>query len=127
MSDDKPLCSVCGEPMQDGEEMFKFHGYFGPCPKPPLPRQPTEVERLQAEVERLKRVVAKEFNENDELGAEYTYVNILKDQLTATREMCERLSKQIICNITFHELGGIDDCEPCKALAAYEKFKKEWE
>lgn len=29
-------CSVCGEPMPAGEEMFKFHGYSGPCPKPPL-------------------------------------------------------------------------------------------
>jgi hypothetical protein len=23
--------------MPDGEEMFKLHGYSGPCPKPPLP------------------------------------------------------------------------------------------
>ncbi len=28
------LCSVCGEPMPPGEEMFKFHGFSGPCPKP---------------------------------------------------------------------------------------------
>lgn len=34
---DKPICSLCGEPMPVGEEMFKFHGYSGPCPKPPLP------------------------------------------------------------------------------------------
>lgn len=33
-----PNCTVCGEPMQPGEEMFKFHGSLGPCPKPPLPR-----------------------------------------------------------------------------------------
>lgn len=33
---DKPKCTVCGEPMPPGEEMFKFHGYSGPCPKPPL-------------------------------------------------------------------------------------------
>jgi hypothetical protein len=25
--------------MPPGEEMFKFHGYSEPCPKPPLPRQ----------------------------------------------------------------------------------------
>ena len=31
-----PTCQVCGEPMPSGEEMFKFHGYSGPCPKPPL-------------------------------------------------------------------------------------------
>jgi len=29
-------CSICGEPMPEGETMFKFHGYSGPCPKPPL-------------------------------------------------------------------------------------------
>ena len=29
-------CEICGEPMPQGEEMFKFHGYSGPCQKPPL-------------------------------------------------------------------------------------------
>lgn len=29
-------CEICGEPMLQGETMFKFHGYSGPCPKPPL-------------------------------------------------------------------------------------------
>lgn len=33
-----PNCEVCGEPMSEAESMFKFHGYSGPCPKPPLPR-----------------------------------------------------------------------------------------
>jgi hypothetical protein len=31
-------CTFCGEPMPEGEQMFKFHGYSGDCPKPPLPR-----------------------------------------------------------------------------------------
>lgn len=26
-------CELCGEPMPEGEEMFKYHGYSGPCPK----------------------------------------------------------------------------------------------
>lgn len=30
-------CALCGEPMPAGEEMFNYHGYSGPCPKPPLP------------------------------------------------------------------------------------------
>jgi len=30
-------CEICGEPMPPGEEMFKYHGYSGNCPKPPLP------------------------------------------------------------------------------------------
>ena len=29
-------CGLCGEPMPPGEEMFKYHGYSGACPKPPL-------------------------------------------------------------------------------------------
>lgn len=32
-------CELCGEPMPKGEEMFKYHGSSGPCPKPPLPTQ----------------------------------------------------------------------------------------
>jgi hypothetical protein len=31
-------CEICGEPMPPGDQMFKFHGYSGPCPKPPLPK-----------------------------------------------------------------------------------------
>ena len=33
----KTNCQLCGEPMPPGEEMFNYHGYSGPCPKPPLP------------------------------------------------------------------------------------------
>ncbi len=25
-------CELCGEPMPPGEQMFKYHGYSGPCP-----------------------------------------------------------------------------------------------
>lgn len=38
MENEQPKCALCGEPMPPGEEMFKFHGYSGNCPKPPLPR-----------------------------------------------------------------------------------------
>ena len=34
-----PKCELCGEPMPPGETMFKYHGYSGPCPKPPLPQE----------------------------------------------------------------------------------------
>lgn len=32
----KSNCEICGHPMPEGEEMFKFHGYSGECPTPPL-------------------------------------------------------------------------------------------
>lgn len=35
---EQPRCRLCGDPMPAGEEMFFYHGYSGPCPKPPLPR-----------------------------------------------------------------------------------------
>lgn len=44
MDDLQARCGLCGEPMPPGEEMFKFHGYSGPCPKPPLLKQPNETE-----------------------------------------------------------------------------------
>ena len=31
-------CELCGEPMPTGEETLRYHGYSGPCPKPPKPR-----------------------------------------------------------------------------------------
>lgn len=36
-------CAICGEPMDGRESMFKFHGLFGSCPKPPLPKTMTKV------------------------------------------------------------------------------------
>jgi len=39
-----PKCQLCGEPMPKGEEMFFYHGYSGPCPKPPLP----DTQKVQA-------------------------------------------------------------------------------
>jgi hypothetical protein len=58
---------MCGEPVPEGETMFKFHGFSGPCPAPPLPRPAvinwqTSYERalarlatLDAELESAKR------------------------------------------------------------------------
>jgi hypothetical protein len=53
--------------------------------------QSNEVEILTKEVERLKKIIAKEFNENDELGCEYTYVNILKDENAKLKDKNKRL------------------------------------
>lgn len=37
-TDGKPVCELCGCPMPPGEEMFKFHGYSGPCPTKAQPQ-----------------------------------------------------------------------------------------
>lgn len=54
--DGRACCELCGEPMPEGEDMFKFHGYSGPCPKPPLPRKAvglTAIEEIAAERAKL--------------------------------------------------------------------------
>lgn len=51
---DRVNCELCGEPMPNGEEMFKYHGYSGPCPKPaagkkaPVPLTALETNLLDA-------------------------------------------------------------------------------
>lgn len=30
---EQAVCGLCGKPMPEGEEMFSYHGYSGPCPK----------------------------------------------------------------------------------------------
>jgi hypothetical protein len=47
----KPTCELCGEPMPPGEKMFNYHGYSGPCPKPPLPKVDEDIDRVIAQVE----------------------------------------------------------------------------
>lgn len=52
MENEKPVCEICGEPMPAGEEMFKFHGYSGPCPKSPKAREPEDT--IQEYLERAE-------------------------------------------------------------------------
>lgn len=58
MSESKAVCSICGEPMPAGEEVFNFHGYSGPCPKPPLlqPHQMRVVEEKKQLDERAEKL-----------------------------------------------------------------------
>lgn len=44
--EESALCELCGEPMPEAEQMFKFHGYSGPCPKPPLSAPAPETRRV---------------------------------------------------------------------------------
>lgn len=30
--EERPTCGICGEPMPEGEDMFKYHGYSGNSP-----------------------------------------------------------------------------------------------
>src|SRR5665811_61373 len=62
MSEPTGKCEVCGEPMPAGEEMFKYHGYSGDCPKPPLPRpvKPTYEQLEQQLAQRDATILAQQ-------------------------------------------------------------------
>lgn len=61
-------CELCGEQMPDGEEMFKFHGFSGPCPKPPLPR-PRPLEYAVSEASDLLNKTFEELDPENERDA----------------------------------------------------------
>ena len=53
---DQRKCELCGEPLPEGEESFRYHGYSGPCPKPPL-----EIPKIGAVIEYLYRSDGSEY------------------------------------------------------------------
>jgi hypothetical protein len=61
------VCTICGEPLPPGEEMFKFHGFSGPCPKPPLTtKNGRTVDDAIGEADRLLQEMADELDSNDD-------------------------------------------------------------
>lgn len=71
--DDRPRCELCGEPMPQGEEMFKFHGYSGPCPKPPLPRPPSLAEASQRLLDLINELPEEPGGQQDRVFAAYEF------------------------------------------------------
>lgn len=88
-------CVVCGKPMPPGEEMFRFHGYSGPCPGSPLQGYP-ELGQLataearavaaEAEVARLTRLVAHYEAALGRENATRAYKGALADRPEAVRQ-----------------------------------------
>jgi septal ring factor EnvC (AmiA/AmiB activator) len=65
-----------------------------------------QLKDLEAEITRLHRVIARELTENDELGAEYTYVNALREELQAIKAERARVA------------SGKVECADCGSLLA---------
>jgi hypothetical protein len=83
-------CSLCGEPMPEGEEMFNYHGYSGDCPRPPLKKESFE--------ERFNKIyppvsVGYDGDEQDAVRRE-KILALVKEQFAAfTREVEEVMRK----------------------------------
>ena len=71
----------------------------------------------EAEIERLNKECISRFLHE-------ARVKELEKDLARERDICGVLRAALKCNETFHRLGGIDDCEPCKALAQEQQMRK---
>src|SRR5690349_2186505 len=91
---DQPKCELCGEPMPPGEEMFKLHGYSGPCPKAALPSRVPHSVGVYAKV-----------------GSD----NRLHEDLTVGRERPFSALQEMLCclaHMYFEVCSGITDRKP---------------
>lgn len=113
------LCTLCGEPMPEGETMFFFHGYSGPCPKPALanPAAPQE----ETDVEGLLKVAA---DVSDHLrnwcGDDYAadVVDRLRTALRSTRAIAdEKYAACEIIDAKRHEIANQRDALRCESDA----------
>lgn len=77
---------------KDGPEQERRDYNFYHTARSALPLLLDAYEKLQGENERLHRVIAKELTENDEIGAEYTYVVCLQDENRKLRELLHDLN-----------------------------------
>jgi hypothetical protein len=69
--------------MPPGEEMFKYHGYSGDCPKPPLPKQPAKQKipgLVWAVSVKDKRTVSMMFDTNEQAN---DFVSGIEAKVTA--------------------------------------------
>ena len=111
MIDHRPKCELCGESMPEGEEMFKYHGHSGPCPKPPLPKTKTGVQVIADE---RKRQI-----ESEGWTPEHDDEHNEAELTEAARSYCWAHFCQTTLGATVKDLRIIPDCWP-------EKWDRSW-
>ena len=91
---DKSTCSLCGEPMPEGEEMFKYHGYSGPCPKPPIKtRTATKQYQVLSDLEVLR--IGAEHSTELPMSREFTEVGFVECVRAIEQAVLAELRKKI--------------------------------
>lgn len=73
MNQSKAVCQLCGEPMPEGEDMFKYHGYSGTCPKPPKPKEVSKVEPSQKAIEAAEKAYEYAWSPKVDVGHTLAY------------------------------------------------------
>ena len=107
---EQPKCQLCGEPMPEGEEMFNYHGYSGPCPKPQLPKQGEIQHDTDAKggfSQRIKRNRIAELEK--QLATSEAEVVALRMELDQHKKL-----KAAICAQCSRPLIPVDTCYGCE-------------
>lgn len=89
---ERAICELCGDPMPEGEEMFKFHGYSGPCPKPPKSDVPESNALKNFHADILAAIKKKGLTQRDlaeEAGVSQAYVSYI---LSGKRSLSPRVA-----------------------------------
>lgn len=85
-------------------------------------------EELQKENENLKRIIANELNENDELGSEFVYVNVLKAENERLRAALSDIASDTadLCKMNSENEAARAECERLeyRNKQAYEYLKE---
>lgn len=105
----------------DETEVIEYSAYEAVCKeRDELGNKTAEMNvalaKQEIEIYRLSRVIAKELSENDELGAEYTYVNSLRADLAIAKEALEKISKNKTDDCEIYTMGCDCDDEAKNAL-----------
>ena len=95
-----PNCELCGEPMPEGETMFKYHGYSGPCPKPPLIKPKGFAEKYRQEHGDSNQHIRE--SDLEELRARMVLAEAVADKATALMRTAGVIKKDKVSVVSFH-------------------------
>lgn len=90
-------CELCGEPMPEGEEMFKYHGYMaGGCPKPPLDKDKIGREKFEEAVRPLMKYLSENHHPHTLVMVHSTSAEILEGlRMFNTKEFIRSSPRQV--------------------------------
>ena len=108
------ICQLCGEPMPEGEQMFNYHGYSGPCPKPPLVVKKNTNEELKKELwhdefyHQFGNKGAPAYINPVLLRQVYGFINEIIDRATlAERKRCAEIAREVAKEYGLPKTGEI--------------------
>ena len=139
---EESTCAICGHPMPEGETMFQYHGYSGPCPdKPRIPVAPrTDYNEALTDTAMLTNSADAQWKENKRLLSELTAAQAriadgkimadfakgaIHDAIATEDGLDGETGQQVMCIITEWQERGTFDKTLCEHMTSFEKHASE--